>query len=265
MNKRFVVTVCLSLLLMVADQKYDAMRHLRSNLSLVLYPLYYVVHEPVRYAGLIRDRLRSQQSLLENVHRLRQDRLQMQAKVQRMEALRAENQRLRELLDSARTIGQASLVAELLSIDTQSSRQQMILNKGTSAGVYVGQPVVDAHGILGQVIYAGALTSTVLLLTDTRHALPVLISRSGVRAVVNGDGDDGMYLEHLPDNFDLRLGDLVISSGLGDRFPANYPVGWVSHIEKTKRGPARATVRPAAQVRSGQEFLLVQGQDHSDG
>ncbi len=166
---------------------------------------------------------------------------------------------MRELLESSFRLNERVLVADLVAVDLHAFRRRIIINKGKREGAYEGQPVVDARGIMGQIVHAGPFSSTVLLITDTNHALPVQVNRNGLRAVAVGLGrDDTLLLEYLPNNADIRPGDLIISSGLGHRFPPGYPVG---EIERITLDPgesfARVTLKPSARLGRSREVLLV--------
>ncbi|HEY7841920.1 MAG TPA: rod shape-determining protein MreC, partial [Gammaproteobacteria bacterium] len=170
-----------------------------------------------------------------------------------------ENRRLRELLESSIQLRERVLVAELLAVEMEPFRRQVVINKGRREGAYDGQPVVDAGGIMGQIIHVGPFSSTVLLITDPSHALPVQVNRNGLRAIAVGTGRDNvLLLEHLPTNADIKRGDLVVSSGLGHRFPRGYPVGTIADIGlEPGESFARVEVTPSAQLGRSREVLLV--------
>lgn len=256
---RFVIFGILSIILMVVDHHQDHLRVFRSTLSTLVYPLQYLVNLPIESAEWVKKSFVTHKSLLADNQRLREEQLLLNAKLQRYEILAAENKRLRELLEASFQLNDKVLMAELLAVDLQSFRRQVVINKGQQAGAYNGQPVVDASGIMGQIIHIGAFSSTVLLITDASHALPVQVNRNGLRAVAVGSGqDDMLFLEYLPNNADIRVGDLIISSGLGRRFPAGYPVGKVEKITlNTGESFAKVVIRPSAQLRQNREVLMV--------
>jgi rod shape-determining protein MreC len=167
--------------------------------------------------------------------------------------------RLRELLESSVQLRERVLVAELIEVDLEPFRQQIVINKGMNHGAYDGQPIVDAGGIMGQIIHVGPFSSTVLLVTDPTHALPVQINRNGLRAIAVGRGQNGVLsLENLPTNADIREGDLVVSSGLGHRFPRGYPVGTIVQIALVPgEAFAEVSVLPSANLGQSREVLLV--------
>jgi rod shape-determining protein MreC len=151
------------------------------------------------------------------------------------------------------------LIAEVINVDVDPYRHLILLNKGSQHGVYRGQPIIDARGVMGQIVHVGMLSSTALLITDANHAIPVQINRTGTRAVADGTGKkDILNIRHLPHNVDIVEGDLLISSGLGGVFPPNFPVAIVSRVERPI-GETFATIEatPQADLDKSREVLLV--------
>ena len=252
----------ISIALMVIDHREGHLENVRTVLSTLVYPVQYVVNMPLQAGHWISESVVTRKDLLEENARLREDMLLTNARLQKYDVLLEENNRLRELLESSVKLGERVekvLIAELIAVEMESFRRQVIINKGQRDDVYDGQPVVDANGIMGQVIHVNPFSSTVLLITDPSHSIPVQINRNGLRAIAVGTGQDGLLLlENLPNNADIRVGDLVISSGLGHRFPRGYPVGTISGID-LEPGEAFAQVQVAPSARPGQsrEILLV--------
>lgn len=251
---------------MVIDHHHGHLRIVRSALSGIVYPLQYVVNIPVDAFAWASSSLVTHKKLLDENRRLKQEHLLLGSKFQRYEILEAENRRLRELLESSFRLNDRVLVAELVAVELQAFRHQVVINKGKREGAYDGQPIVDASGIMGQIIHSGPFSSTVLLITDPDHALPVQVNRNGLRTVAVGSGrTDRLLLKHLPNNSDVRVGDLIISSGLGRRFPPGYPVG---RIETVTFDPgesfARVVVKPSAQLSQSREVLMVWPYEHVD-
>ena len=249
---------------MVVDYQKDYLAAVRSTLSAVVYPLQYVVNLPFDAAEWVTDSLVTRQSLMQENQRLKQDKLLLSSRLQRFEILEAENERLRELLESSFRLNDKVLVAELIEVHLQSFRRQVVINKGRREGAYDGQPIVDASGIMGQIVHVGPFSSTVLLITDPNHALPVQVNRNGLRAIAVGSGQsDKLVLEHLPNNSDIKVGDLVISSGLGRRFPSGYPVGLIEKITLDPGEPfAKVMINPSAQLSKSREVLMVWTYEH---
>lgn len=249
----------LSFLLISIDHRQNHLADLRRWLGVAVYPVQFAVSLPTRVFDYLAGTLATRTQLLADNTHLRDENLLLRSKVQRFDALERENARLRVLLDSSAELGEDVLVAEVLAIETNASRRQIIINKGVRHHVYVGQPIADADGILGQIAEVGRFVSTAILLTDARHAIPVQINRNGLRALATGD-DEGEYLalSFVPNNADVAVGDLVVSSGLDHRFPAGYPVGEVVEVALETSEPfATIRVRPAAHVARVREVLLV--------
>lgn len=254
-----MVFAVLSILLMVVDHHQGHLKIIRSALSTLVYPIQYVVNLPIEMTEWVSNSLVTHNSLLKENDRLKQERLLLSSKLQRYEVLETENRRLRELLESSFRINDKVLVAELIAVELQSFRRQVVINKGLREGAYDGQPIVDSAGIMGQIVHVGPFSSTVLLITDPNHALPVQVNRNGLRAIAVGTGqNDKLLLEHLPNNADIRAGDLIVSSGLGRRFPSGYPVGQIEKISRDPGEPfAKVMIKPSAQLSQSREVLMV--------
>jgi len=163
------------------------------------------------------------------------------------------------MLSARPKLGELVLVAEILEIDLDPFKQQVILNKGAAKDVYVGQPIIDAWGVMGQVTHLGERSSTALLISDPSHAIPVQVIRSGLRSTAFGTGNSQLLeLRYIPHNADLEVGDQIFTSGLGGRFPPNYPVGRIVSIERPA-GESFASViaEPMAHLDRSREVLLV--------
>lgn len=244
---------------MVLDQKAIFFQKIRSDLSVVVLPIQYLVDVPIKTVHWIVSSVTSQQQLLADNARLRAHELLLQSKLQKLLALERENAQLRELLKSTSHVGGHVVVAQLLAVDVDPNLQQIIIDKGRRYRVYRGQPVLDAYGVVGQVIHIGPLTSRVMLITDPKSAVPVQDYRNGVRAIVIGQGSsDKLTLINVPDTSDIQKGDLFVTSGLGLRFPVGYPVGVVSELSHTP-GKRFATVllNPSAHIDRTQQVLLA--------
>lgn len=256
---RIVAFILASIIMMTVDHRQGHLERVRSVLTVFVYPLQYVANLPVKVINWVSESLTTRAGLVKENTRLREEQLILSSKVQKFEILEAENERLREMLKSSEKLDERVLIAELLAIDLQPFRHQIVINKGRREGVYEGQPIVDANGVMGQVVHVGPFSSTVLLLTDPIHAIPVRINRNGLRSVAVGTGQSHvLQLEHLPNNVDIKEGDLVVSSGLGSRFPPGYPVGIVYNISQVPGEPfAKVSILPSAQLEKSREVLLV--------
>jgi rod shape-determining protein MreC len=254
-----VLVVVLALLLISADLRLNEMAATRATLSNLALPFYWLVDIPSRTLDWGRENLLTRATLLQENARLRSESLLLQGQVQQMAAQRAENIRLRALLNSTALLQDDVLVAELIGIAPDPTRHLVLLNKGSRDGVYVGQPLLDAAGLMGQVVEAGAHVSRVVLITDATHAIPVQVNRNGVRAIAEGIGRlDSLELRHVATTTDIRVGDLLVTSGLGRRFPAGYPVAVVAEVTRDP-GQAFALVKatPSAALNRSRHVLLV--------
>lgn len=256
---RIVAFILASLIMMTVDHRQGHLEKVRSTLSVFVYPLQYVANLPVAVTNWVSEAFTTRARLMEENARLRDEQLVLNSKIQKFKILEAENERLREMLQSSEKLDERVLIAELLAVDLQPFRHQIVINKGRREGVYDGQAIVDANGVMGQIVHVGPFSSTVLLLTDPAHAIPVQINRNGLRSIAVGTGQSHiLQLEHLPNSVDIKEGDLVVSSGLGSRFPAGYPVGVVYNISRVAGEPfAKVTIIPSAQLEKNREVLLV--------
>lgn len=264
---RTLFFVLLSATLMVADHRFNQLEQVRGVLSGALAPLRYAIDLPVRFLGWGSDQVRSREELIERVNALEQENLRLRARQLKFETIRSENERLRTLLDSTAERDDRVLVGELLSVALDPYRQQVVVNQGERDGVYAGQPLIDAYGVMGQIINTGPFTATALLISDPNHALPVQINRNGLRTIAEGTGGpDRLELRYIPKNADVRVGDLVVSSGLGGRFPSNYPVATVIEVKRLPGQPfARVIAAPRAHLDRSREVLLVWPDDAGRG
>lgn len=251
--------VILSLILLVLDHRYHHLQQLRSTLAFLIYPLHYLADLPFTASRWLGEATSSRDTLAAENRELREENLHLRAELQKYESLQAENMRLRDLVDSSFKVGDRVLVAELTSVDLDPYKQQVIINKGTASGVFEGQPVLDANAVMGQVIGVTPFSSTVLLITDSSHALPVQVLRNGLRSIALGTGRiDELRLPYLPTNSDIVEGDLLVTSGLGGKFPPGYPVARVTRIDRSPDEPfATVAAQPRAHLDRSREVLLV--------
>ncbi|NOZ54331.1 MAG: rod shape-determining protein MreC [Gammaproteobacteria bacterium] len=249
----------LSIALMVADHRQHHIETIRSIISVVVYPIQYLVNLPIAATEWMGDSLSSRETLREENERLRMQHLLFKAQLQKLASLKVENIRLRELMQSSKKVGENVLIAELLAVDLDPFSRQIVINKGANDNIYMGQPVLDAEGIMGQIVHVGPFSSTAMLLTDSNHAIPVLVNRNGLRAIVVGTGaPDQLDIPYLPNSADITVGDLLTSSSLGGRFPPDYPVARIIGINFDPTQPyATVTAEPIALLERSQEVLLV--------
>lgn len=256
------VLAFLSVLLMVLDHRFAATSNLRSALSLVVDPLRYLVNLPSDIYSWASDSLTTHNTLEEENLTLRTRNQLLETQLQKYSSLVAENANLRALLKSVdhhEKQFQRVLVAEILSVDMDPYRRLIVINKGTSDDVYVNQPIVGANGVIGKVTNVGPLSSTVMMITDPSHSLPVQVNRNGVRAIAVGEPrQNHLSIIHQPNNADIRVGDLLVTSGLGCIFPPGYPAGRVIEIKTNPSLPfADIIVQPTAALDRDREVLLV--------
>ena len=267
LSLRLVAFVLASLVLMTVDHRYRHLEVVRAGLSVLVLPLQLAVNAPFQLAQWASDRLATRRSLMDENARLRAERLLIDARLGRFSDLEAENRRLRELLDSSSRVGERVLVAEVMAVDMDPFSHKILLNRGSRDGAFLGQPLIDANGVMGQVVHVTPFSSTALLVTDPNHALPVQVTRNGLRAIAIGRGvSSGLELAHMPLNADVRVDDLVVTSGLDGRFPSGYPVGRVSQVRlDTGRPFAEVRVEPSAHMERNREVLLVWGAGQGPG
>lgn len=255
----FFLVIFLSLLLMIGDVRYNALSQLRSFLLFIVSPLHYVVDYPVRVVGWVELSIRSKASLVKENAALRYRQTMLYAKLQRLIAIQAENSHLKALLLTSSAADTKAMAAEILAVDTSVARQLVIVNKGRRDGVAVGQPVLDAKGIMGQVIDVGYMTSTVLLISDSKSAVPVRDTRTGEHAILVGLNTlSHLSLINLPKTSGVRKGDLLVTSGLGFLYPEGYPVGRVLQV-KSVPGESfiQVEVAPVALLNQNRLVLLI--------
>jgi rod shape-determining protein MreC len=253
-----LVLCLLALGAIMTDARTQALTPVRDGLAWLLRPVLWVAGLPSAVAGTA-EHLQTRETLVEENAILRENELKLQADLQKLEALEMENQRLRELLASSAQLEEKVLIAEILSASQDPYREQIVLNKGARDGVYKGQALVDAQGVLGQVMSVSAATSVALLLTDPNHGIPVEINRTGLQTIALGRGDgQNLLLPYLPGTADVKVGDLLVSSPLGGRFPAGYPVGTITELRhEPGEHFMEALAVPAARLNRGRQALLV--------
>jgi len=256
---RMVVLVIASVVLMTADHQWKSLEIVRGALSTVLYPLQVAIDLPVRLYYWSDEVISTHQTLLDKNREFEARHLENRVQLQKLDILEKENERLRKLLSATPKTTERLLISEIIDVDVDPYKQLIVLNKGSSHDVYQGQPIIDAQGIMGQVVHVGPLSSTAMLITDASHAIPVQINRTGLRAIAFGSGKiDQLNLRHLPHNVDIKEGDLLITSGLGDTFPPNFPVAIINKIERPAGEPfALIEARPHALLDKSREVLLV--------
>lgn len=264
---RLILYLVAAITLMVVDHRAHYLQGLRHAASMVVEPAYRLAALPADAARAMRNAVVSQDQLASENRQLREQLLLVQARVNRLDALIAQNERLKGLLEAQQDLGLSVQFARLIDVDLDPFRHRVVLNVGANQGARVGQPIIDAHGIMGQLIEVLPNTSVAMLITDPTHAIPVVDERTGVRAIAYGSGaSDRLELRDVPRSADLRSGDKLLTSGLGGRFPAGFPVGVVGEVGTDDKGMFTvASARPAAALDRSGEVLLLQDQPQPYG
>jgi len=245
-----VICVITSIVLMTIDQRYTHLDPLRRSLATVIYPLQYLVDLPSRAGSWSTHTLVTRKRLIEENQNLRARQLLFNARLQKLTALLKSATHLRR---------DRVLVAELLSVDLDPYRQRIVINKGARHGAFVGQPLLDAHGVMGQITQVNPLNSAAILISDPSHALPVQVNRNGLRLLAYGTGNPQVLsLRHLSVNADVRVGDVVSTSGLAGRYPPDYPVGTITRVHRQSGEPFTTfEAVPFSHLDRSREVLLV--------
>lgn len=256
---RWLLLAGLSILLMVVDQQQQHLDTVRKAIGATVYPLRVIVDAPFSMWNWLQSTTANRSELLQETNRLQAERLLTYARLQRYAALEAENARLRAMLEATPRVTDRVRVAEIMSVSANPYRHSIVVDKGQYDDVYDGQALVDADGVIGQVIEAGLMSSQALLISDPDHALPVEVNRNGLRTIAFGTGEyDRLELQYLPNNADVEPGDLLVTSGLGGAFPAGYPVAIVDSVERLPQEPfARVSAKPTARLNQVREIMLI--------
>ncbi len=256
---RVLALILVSILVMYLDHRENHLDFIRKTVGAAVYPVRLAVDAPVRLWHWLGETTTSRNELELELGRLKAERLLTNARLQRLTALEAENARLRALLDARNRVRDEVRVAEILAVDANPYEHNLVIGVGSRDGVYDGQALVDASGVVGQVIKTGVMTSQAVLISDADHALPVEVNRNGLRTIAVGTGEiDRLDLPFLPNNADIRAGDLLVTSGLGGAFPAGYPVAVVDSVTRIPQEPfADVTATPAAALDQVREVMLI--------
>ena len=246
-------------LLMTAEHRWSEVAQARAWLTLLVTPVQWAADLPGRTWGWTADTLSNRNQLLEENRELKSQALILAERSQTMASVMAENVRLRELLHAIEPVDIPFITAELIGVNYDPFSQQVIINRGHQDGAYQGMPVIDAGGVMGQLIMVTPFTSRLLLISDANHAMPIQVNRNGLRFIAQGMGrSDTLRLMHVPETADLREGDLLITSGLGGRFPFGYPVATIESITHQHVEPfVDVLARPLAQLDRSRYVLLL--------
>lgn len=226
---RFFVFAVISIVLMYFDQRDGWGGRIRYALQAAAYPIQVAVGSPRQLWNATTGMFETRDSLRKENAALRERERELALTTMRFQALNEENARLRALTSSLPPLVKRSQLADVVSADVSRLRQRLVIDKGDHAGLYRSQPVVDSSGLVGQIVRLGPWSAEVLLITDPEHAVPVEILRNGTRSIAVGTGNESeLELPLLPSTADVKVGDVVVTSGLGGVFPAGLPVGTVS-------------------------------------
>ena len=256
---RFVLLAFLAIALMLLDVRTQQLQKIRVGLTVLFSPIQLIAAVPVRIGGALVDFVRGDQALHAELERLQTQQPQLMARLQRYEAIEAENAHLRALLGTSALVADKAVAAELRVVASEPFRRTIVIAKGEKDGLYLGQPVIDAYGIRGQVSEVGVLQSKAILITDPGHAVPVQVNRNGLRAIAFGTGaPDTVSIRYLTASADIKEGDLLISSGIGGGFPFGYPVAKVKKIVANPNESFLDIVAtPVALIGHDKEVLLI--------
>ncbi len=256
---RLILAILASIALIVSDGQSNAMIKARSIMETTVGGLYYLANTPRTVLDGVSDNLVDTNKLQIENRVLRDQLREKNADLLLLDQLKVENQRLRLLLNSPLRTDEYKKIAEVLTAETDVYRKQVVINQGQRDGAYVGQPIIDEKGIVGQLISVGENTSRVLLLTDVTHSIPVQVLRNDVRLIASGTGrNDELSLDHVPRSVDIVKGDLLVTSGLGGRFLEGYPVAIVESVSRDGQNYfATVTAKPLASIERLRYVLLL--------
>lgn len=252
--------IIVSIVMMTVDHRYNHLQIVRSVLATAIYPLQYLAQIPSATFDWVGENFSLRGSLMRENRELRKQHLLYQSRLQRLASLERENARLRQLLDSpAKPKADKLLIAELSAVNLHPFKQQVTLNKGSKNGVEIGQPIVGAKGIVGQIIEVFPYHSVAILISDPNHAVLVDVNRTGLRALLNGTGSvNKLELKFVSPSAHIRVGDLLTTSGLDGRYPAGYPVGEVVQVTQDPGAEFLSiTVEPLADLTTAREVLIL--------
>lgn len=256
---RFFCYALLSVVLMFYDRRGGWLDTARYGLQAAVYPLQLAVNSPSAAWRWLEESFATRESLQAEIETLRMQLREQQLATLRQAALEAENAALRGLNQAFPDVIERKVIGEVISVEVSTLRQRLVVNRGGRDGVNRAQPVVTGDGVLGQVFRTGPFSSEIILITDAEHALPVQVVRSGVRTIALGTGrSTALELPYVPQNYDVQVGDVLVTSGLGRVFPFGLPVAKVASVERDPTQPlARIIAEPLARVESDREVLFI--------
>lgn len=262
---RLILAVIVALGVIIADSRLGAFSQIRTYMDTAVSPFYFISNGPRELLDSVSQSLSSRDRLEKENRTLRHELLMKNSDLMLLGQYKQENARLRELLGSPLRQDEQKMVTQVISTVNDPYSDQIVIDKGSVNGVYEGQPVISDKGVVGQVIAVAKLTSRVLMICDATHALPVQVLRNDIRVIAEGSGcSDDLQLENLPANTDIRVGDVLVTSGLGGRFPEGYPVGVVSSVRvDNQRAYTVIKARSTAGLQRLRYLLLLWGADRN--
>jgi rod shape-determining protein MreC len=262
---RLVLVLFCSALLIFFDHKMNSFESVRGYLQSMVSPLQYLATTPKQMMNWAAENIVTRRQLIADNEQYKVNELVFHEQALQLDIVKKENERLRALLSSPLRTDTRKMVAEILTVDSDPYTHQVVINRGANDGVYEGQAVIDDEGIVGQILHVGTTSSRVLLITDVTHAIPVRISRNGVRLIANGVGViDQLTHSHVPHSADIRVGDVLVTSGLGSKFPEGYPVAKVTLvIQDESHAFARIQSQPVAKI-DRLRYVLLLWPEHSE-
>ena len=259
LNTKLIIFVVLSFILLINDQRNNYLSILRNSIAIAIYPLQSTVEIPLRLINWFDLRIKSKEILIqENQNLISQQKINSSI-LQRYESLEQENVRLKQILNAANNLDNKVEITRIISINVNPYRHTIVIDKGERDGVYKGQVLLDADGVIGQILHTNFLTSEAILISDSDHALPVEINRNGLRTIVLGNGSyTKLDVPYIPNNADIEIGDLLVTSGLGGKFPSGYPVAKVDFIESDLSEQFyKVSAKPIAYLNQVREVMLL--------
>jgi len=256
---RLALVLILSAAFIFLDHRMGSFEGVRGYLQSLVSPLQYIANTPKQFMTWATENLVTRKELLEQNQAIKINELRYQEQIMQLDILKQENERLRSLLASPLRSDIKKMVAEILSVDSDPYTHQIVINRGANDGVYEGQPVIDDQGVVGQILLVGTTTSRVILITDLTHAVPVRIRRNGIRTVANGSGRiDRINHAFVAHSADIKRGDVLVTSGLGGKYPEGYPVSTVTLVRKDESRPfAQILSEPIAKIDRLRYLLLL--------
>ncbi|MEO1963560.1 MAG: rod shape-determining protein MreC [Cycloclasticus sp.] len=258
-NTRFIAAVIVSIALLLLAHQTNQLTRLKDSLSFIVHPVLVIVDLPSTLYDWFTQSTSDHAELLEENRTLRSSALLLKAKLQKFEALEKENTRLHSLLESSFKLGEQFISAELINVNQNQNTQHIVIDKGSRFNLYAGQTALNEDGVIGQIINVNPLTSSIMLITDPNHAIPIEVNRTGLKTIASGSGIKNILtLPYLPHNADIKIGDLLTTTGLGGVFPKGYPVGIITQLTPIAGGAfMRAEAETVAKIERIRDILLV--------